>query len=46
MLEERPYPTEFIEAMLNFPLRRILGVLPTGTGKTVCFSEIRPSIEP
>lgn len=40
MFEERPYQTEFITAVLESPLRRILGVLPTGTGKTICFSEI------
>ena len=40
IFEQRPYQTEFIEAVLNSPLRRILGVLPTGTGKTICFSEI------
>jgi superfamily II DNA or RNA helicase len=40
IFEQRPYQTEFIEAVLTSPLRRILGVLPTGTGKTICFSEI------
>ena len=40
ILEERPYQTEFIEAVLNSALRWILGVLPTGTGKTICFAKI------
>ena len=40
ILEERPYQTEFITAVLNSPSRRMLGVLPTRTGKTICFSEI------
>ena len=40
IFEQRPYQTEFINAVLTSPLRRILGVLPTGTGKTICFSEI------
>ena len=35
-------PTQPISSKrcLNSPLRRILGVLPTGTGKTICFAVI------
>ena len=40
MFEDRPYPTISSKRCLNSPLRRILGVLPTGAGKTICFAVI------
>ena len=36
----RKYQHEFVDAVLKKPARRMLGVLPTGTGKTICFAEI------
>ena len=40
IFEQRPYQTEFINAVLTSQYHRMLGVLPTGTGKTICFAEI------
>ena len=36
----RKYQQEFVDAVLAKPAPRMLGVLPTGTGKTICFAEI------
>ena len=36
----RTYQQEFVDAVLAKPAPRMLGVLPTGTGKTICFAEI------
>ena len=36
----RTYQQEFVDAVLKKPTPRMLGVLPTGTGKTICFAEI------
>ena len=35
-----PYQEEFVSATIEQPSKRMLGVLPTGTGKTVCFLEV------
>lgn len=43
MITLRPYQQDFIDAFFkahNNDTRRMLGVMPTGTGKTVVFSEI------
>lgn len=39
-MELRPYQHDFVEAVLKAQSKRLLGVLPTGTGKTICFASI------